>query len=138
MLVSAAVITILYIQVALVLFGILSIDGGKWRLQAPTRKRSIRDFLGQFSWGRLHRPSGATIDQSIDASTGVSDGSLDRGPKNKPKSVGNKFTTAGMSASSRPLRLKSLAIKMLWYPTGMCPISLVGQDLTNFSQRILL
>jgi hypothetical protein len=137
MLVSAAVITVLYIQVALVLFGILTIDGGKWRLQAPTQRRSIRDFLGQFSWGRLHRPSGATIDQSIDASTGVSDGSLDRGRK-KPKSVGKKSTTPGMSAASRPARLKSLAIKMLWYPTGMCHISPVGQDLTNSSQRISL
>jgi hypothetical protein len=138
MLVSAAVITILYIQVALVLFGILTIDGGKWRLQVPTRRRGIRDFLGQFSWGRLHRPSGAAIDQSIDASTGVVDGSLDRGRKNKPKSVGKKSTTPGMSASSRPARLKSLAIKMLWYPTGISHISLVGQDLTNSSQRISL
>jgi hypothetical protein len=124
MLASAAVITILYIHVALVLFGILTTDGGKWRLQAPTRKRSIRDFLGRFSWGRLHRPDGAAIDQSIDASTGVS--------------VGKKSTTLVMSASSKPLRRKSIAIKMLWYPTGMCPISVLGQDLTNSSQRILL
>jgi hypothetical protein len=127
MLVSATVITILYIHVALVLFGILTIDGGTWRLQAPTRKRSIRDFFGQFSWGRLHRPSGAATNQSIDASIGVSDGPLDRGRKNKPKSVGMKSSTPGMSVfdngTSRPTRLKKLAIKMLWYPTGMSHIS---------------
>jgi hypothetical protein len=129
MLASAVIISILYIQVALVLFGILTIDGGVWRFHAPTGKKGIRDFFGQFSWGRLNRPSGAAGDQSIDASTGVSDGSLDRGRKNAPKSFGKKSTTTttsvfGNAASSRPARLKKLAIKMLWYPSGMCHISL--------------
>jgi hypothetical protein len=129
MLVSASIITILYIQVALVLLGILIIEGGTWRLKAPTGNRSIRDIFGQFSWGRLHRPSGAATDLPIDASTGVSDGSQDRGRSNIPKSVGKKSNTPGMSvfdngASSRPAKLKSLAIKMLWYPTGACHIPL--------------
>jgi hypothetical protein len=123
MIVSAGIITILYINVALVLFGILTIDGGTWRLHAPTRQRNIREFFGQFSWGRLQRPTGVTSEQSIDVSTAVSDNSLDRGRKTKPKSVGKK-STPGMSvfdngAASRSAKLKKLAIKMLWYPSGM-------------------
>ena len=129
MLVCAAVITILYIQVALVLFGILIIEGGTWRLKAPTGNRSIRNIFGQFSWGRLHRPSGTATDQSTDVSTGVSDGSQDRERGNGPQSVDKKSNTPGMSvfdngASSRPAKLKKLGVKMLWYPTGTCHISL--------------
>jgi hypothetical protein len=128
MLVSASVITILYIQVALVLFGILIVEGGTWRLKAPTGNRSIRDIISQFSWGRLHRPPGAATDQLIGASTDVSDVSQDRRRSNIPKSVDKRSNTPGMSvfdngASSRPAELKKIAVKMLWYPTGMCCIS---------------
>jgi hypothetical protein len=128
MIVSATIITILYIQVALVLLGILIIEGGTWRLKAPTGNRSIRDIIGQFSWGRLHRPSGGATEQSIDTSVGVLDGSQDRGRRNMPKSAGKK-STPGMSvydngATSRPAQLKKLAVKMLWYPTGTCHIFL--------------
>jgi hypothetical protein len=146
MLLSATIITILYIHVALVLFGILAVDGGAWRLTVPTRKSrsSIRGFFGQFSWGRPHRSSAPAADQVIDiqghidtTSTGVSDGSLDRGRKTKSKSVAKQSTNPEISvldngASSRPARLKKLAIKMLWYPTGMCHSSLRRSRLINF------
>jgi len=126
MIVSAGIISILYIHVALVLFGILTIEGSTWRFHAPTRKRNVREFFGQFSWGRLHRPSGVTSTQSMDDSTGV-DSSLDRGRKSKLKSVGRKSTPGASvfdnKVSSRSTQLKKLAIKMLWYPSGMCHVS---------------
>ena len=132
MLLSATVITILYVHVALVLFGILTVHRGTWRFKAPTRKNNIRDFFGQFSWGRLHRPFPPTADEPIAikekpeaGSTDVSEGSLDRGRKNKSKSISKKSSTIEISydPSSRPLRLKKLALKMLWYPSGMCGAS---------------
>jgi hypothetical protein len=133
MLLSATIITILYVHVALVLIGVLTVDGGTWRLKAPTRKTNIRDFFAQFSWGRLHRPFGHAADHSIAiqdhleaGSSDVSEGSLDHGRRNKSKSVSKKPSTAELSvyeASSRPMRLKKLAIKMLWYPSGRCDIS---------------
>ncbi|KAG8828996.1 hypothetical protein FRC17_007229 [Serendipita sp. 399] len=79
MLLSAFIITVLYLLVALVLFGILVVDGSKWRLRAPPRSVSggIRDFFGQFSWGRLVRPSqpsGVTHSQSVSVSSGGNGG----------------------------------------------------------------
>lgn len=63
MLLSAFIITILYILVAMVLFGVLVVDHNGWRLKAPPRRRgkAIRDFFGQFSWGRLGRPTGGSV-----------------------------------------------------------------------------
>jgi hypothetical protein len=123
MITSAGIISILYINVALVLFSLLTIDGGRWRLHAPNRKKNICEFFGQFSWGRLHRPTGVTSEQSIDVSTAVWDNSLDRGRKMKTRPVGKKYIP-GMSVfdnggASKSAKLKRLAIKMLWYPTGM-------------------
>jgi hypothetical protein len=189
MLISAFIITVLYVLVALVLFGVLVIDGKKWRFRAPVRRSSngIRDFFGGFSWGRLHRPSpqhptsfssngvkvrralgsirlgsfpsrstdvkphldvpdgpsaAATI-QTVDfatrpdtGSTSVSDNSSERGRKNTAKIIGNQDfkgenkqpgvqTQVSMAnqVSGKALQLKALAIKMLWYPIGMCPIN---------------
>lgn len=52
MLLSCFTITILYVLVALVLFGILIVDGKRWRLKAP-RTAGIRGLIDQFSWGRI-------------------------------------------------------------------------------------
>lgn len=63
MLLSAFIITVLYLLVAMVLFGVLVVDHNGWRLKAPPRRSGsgIRDFFGQFSWGRLVRPSAPLI-----------------------------------------------------------------------------
>jgi hypothetical protein len=138
MLLSAAIITVLYIQVALVLFGILAVDGGAWRLQPPTRKssNSVRSFFSRFSWSRLRGSSAPASGQVIDiqahvdtTSTGVSEGSLERGGRTKSNPAEKQSEAPGMSVfdngpASRPVRLKKLALKMLWYPTGMCHDSL--------------
>jgi hypothetical protein len=64
MLLSAFIITILYLLVAMVLFGVLVVDHNGWRLKAPRRRgNAIRDFFGQFSWGRLARPAGSVPSQ---------------------------------------------------------------------------
>jgi len=189
MLLSGFIITVLYALVALVLFGILVVDGGKWSFKAPSRHSAsaIRDFFGQFSWGRLHRPSnsatahtGSTssssgavktsvsrrtpgsirlgslpprnsdvkghlevreevsavatvhsvdINQRPDTgSTGISDDS-ERGRKTKGKTLGKETKPPGTAqtqksvnanqVSGKALQLKTLAIKMLWYPIGM-------------------
>jgi hypothetical protein len=192
MLLSAFIITVLYVLVALVLFGVLVVDGKKWRFKAPVRHspNRIRDFFGQFSWGRLHRPSTQTLTHSTSFSSGgtkpanirgalgsirlgsfasrstdvkahldVSDGpstaatiqsvdltrrpdtgststsgnSLERGRKNTAKTIGNQdfkrenkqpgvqtHTSVANQVSGKALQLKALAIKMLWYPIGMC------------------
>jgi len=129
MLLSAGVITILYVLVALVLFGVLIVDGNKWIFSVPSRKKSFRDFFGQFSWGRLIRPTGK---QELDlsphqdtSSTAASDSAGDRGRKFSPKSIGANPATSHSHSIEDPVsgmasRLKKLAIKMLWYPTGMC------------------
>ncbi|CCA75167.1 hypothetical protein PIIN_09151 [Serendipita indica DSM 11827] len=73
MFISAFIITVLYLLVALVLFGILIVDGTKWRFRAPPRRKGngIRDFFGQFSWGRLGlRPSANTNTLSHSVSSG--------------------------------------------------------------------
>jgi hypothetical protein len=142
MLLSATIITVLYIQVALVLFGILAIDGGVWRLQSPTRKGSsgIRSFFSKFSWNRLRGSSAPVADHMVDipahvdtGSSGVSDGSLERGgKKSKPGEKQSGASVFDNGPSSRPAQLKKLAVKMLWYPTGMCHSSLRRSRLTNF------
>jgi hypothetical protein len=66
MLLSASIITILYVHVALVLFGILTIHGGTWRFKVPTRRTNVCDFFGQFSWGRLQRPFAPVADEPVD------------------------------------------------------------------------
>lgn len=185
MLLSAFIITVLYLLVAMVLFGVLVVDGNKWRLKAPPRRstNAIRDFFGQFSWGRLHRPSANsggnpnTVSHSSDAtksasvgrmpgsirlasipprtsdakatldvpeepstatvqsivitarpdtgSTGVSENTntTERGRKTNAKVIGEpKQPAQGQTqmstnqVSGRALQLKTLAIKMLWYP----------------------
>ncbi|CAG8672051.1 10663_t:CDS:1 [Acaulospora colombiana] len=79
MFISGGIITILYALVALVLFGVLVVDGNKWRFKAPARKNGsnfFRDLVGQFSWGRIHRsnqssnPTGGTQSTS-EPSTGA-------------------------------------------------------------------
>ncbi|PVG04832.1 hypothetical protein CPB86DRAFT_18849 [Serendipita vermifera] len=80
MFISGGIITILYALVALVLFGVLVVDGTKWRFKAPVRKDGsnfFKDLVGQFSWGRIHRsnnqssnPTGATQSTS-EPSTGA-------------------------------------------------------------------
>jgi hypothetical protein len=52
MLTACFTITTLYILVALVLFGILIVDGKRWQLKAP-RTAGIRGLIDQFSWGRI-------------------------------------------------------------------------------------
>jgi hypothetical protein len=142
MLLSASIITILYVHVALVLFGVLTVNGGTWRLKAPTRRTTIRDFFGQFSWGRLQHPFAPAADQPIDikeqleaGSADMSDGSVDRGRKNKSKSISKASSIPQISyeTSSRPTELKKLGMKMLWYPSGMCDISHICQPLTECS-----
>ncbi|KAG8755723.1 hypothetical protein FRC14_003716 [Serendipita sp. 396] len=81
MLISAFIITVLYLLVALVLFGILVVDGAKWRLRAPPQGfgGGIRNFFGQFSWGRLVRPSqpsGATHSHSQSLSSSGNGGGI--------------------------------------------------------------
>lgn len=49
MLLSGFVITVLYLLVALVLFGILVVDSSGWRFKSPTRARLL-DCFGQISW----------------------------------------------------------------------------------------
>jgi hypothetical protein len=80
MFISGFIITVLYALVALVLFGVLVVDGTKWRFKAPKRKDGsnfFKDLVGQFSWGRIHRsnpsnsnPTGGTQSTS-EPSTGA-------------------------------------------------------------------
>jgi hypothetical protein len=49
MLLSGFIITVLYLLVALALFGILVVDGKRWHLRAP--QSGIRDLISQFGRG---------------------------------------------------------------------------------------
>jgi hypothetical protein len=154
MLLSAAVITVLYVLVALVLFRVLIVHGGTWRFEAPTRKSGslVRDFFGQFSWGRLYRTSESVSTQSVVMAqrservlSGMPDDTVGGGWKNSlqiNRYVG-RSTAATVSQSevsgiedpdsTMSVQLKKLAIKMLWYPSGMRHISCIGRRLTNCS-----
>ena len=156
MLLSAGIITVLYVLVALVLFRVLIVHGNTWRFEAPAGKSGsvIRDFFGQFSWGRLYRTSESVSTQSAvmgqrseRALSGMPDGPNGGGWKNSlqmPPNRDTKRATVTVSQtewsgiedplSTMSVRLKKLAIKMLWYPSGIRHISLIGQRLTNRSQ----
>jgi hypothetical protein len=153
MLLSAGIITVLYVLVALVLFRVLIVHGNTWRFEAPTRKSGsvLRDFFGQFSWGRLYRTSESVSTQSAAmaqrperALSGMPDDTVGGGWKSSPPNSEVKRIAATVSQSevsgiedplsTMSVRLKKLAIKMLWYPAGMLHMSFLGQRLTNRSQ----
>jgi hypothetical protein len=63
MLLSGFIITTLYVLVALVLFGILVVDGKRWHFKAP-HTAGIRELFGQFSWARIGRGNNTTGNQT--------------------------------------------------------------------------
>jgi len=93
MLLSCFTITILYVLVALVLFGILIVDGKRWRLKAP-RTAGIRGLIDQFSWGRIGRGYNIRGNQiQSDHSSGIKSltGRI-RAGSTRPAGVGCKST----------------------------------------------
>jgi len=109
MLTSALTITVLYSLVALVLFR------NQWKNGAPTQHRTntIHDIFSRFSWGRFHRASAPTYIHPITICSG--------GPQsvNPPRSIRRGSNLTPNQVSGRNPQLKTLAIKMLWYPIGM-------------------